>query len=119
MEVLLSERSSISSLGRTIVSVAVRMVTDLSSSLLTIPVMTRASTVTKTVGWYSFAISALRVDDIGQQVLHVGPVRAGKIRPDVRPNAIQCMTLLTRLGEHGTTELRVGHGSSFLVRSLR
>ena len=43
-----------------IVSVAVRMVTDLSSSLLTIPVITRPSAVTKTLGWYSFDQSLLK-----------------------------------------------------------
>ena len=48
-----------------------------------------------------------RVDDVGEQIVEIGPLRPGDVRPDLGPRAEQRVALLASLGEHRPPELQV------------
>ena len=101
-------RSSISLLGRVIVSLAVTSVIVSLSSARMIPVSTRPSVGGDHVGLIVLADQGARVEDVGEQVVEVGAVRAGQVGPDLAADAEEGVALLADLGEDGAAERGVG-----------
>ena len=60
------------------------------------------------VGLVVLADQGARVEDVGEQVVEVCPVRAGQVGPDLAADAEERVALLANLGEDGTPERAVG-----------
>ena len=63
-------------------------------------------------------MSALGIDNVGQQIFDVRPVRAREIGADVRAHAVQRMALLACFAEHGPAQIRIGRLLGLLRQQL-
>ncbi len=92
-----------------------RIVSDLSSSDVTIPVSTRPSVGNDQRRLILLGDQAAGIENIRQQVLGVRAVGAREIGPDRVADAVELVTLLACFGENCAAELLVG----FVVRIVR
>ena len=104
----LVRRSSTSLLGSVIVSLAVTSVIASLSSARMIPVSTRPSVGGDHVRQIVLADQGAGVEDVREQVVEVGPVRAGQVGADLAADAEEGVALLADLGEDRPPERAVG-----------
>ncbi len=104
----LVRRSSISLLGRVTVSLAVTSVIGVLVFGADDAGEHAAVGGGDHVGLIVLADQGARVEDVREQVVEVGPVRAGQVGPDLAADAEEGVALLADLGVDGAAERRVG-----------